>query len=189
MPRLTSHTSDSGFTVVELLVAVILTGVIGSVMVTGVVRSLQVTQEATDRVDALTEMQRAAERMARDIRGADPVIAADATTLRFVLFDDVTRRRITYTYDSGAGTIVQRTETFPTHTSTATSSDTTATVIDELTLATPSPFAYVMGDGTPWTSANVGEIARVQLLLRRTLESEPVELSTSTFLRNTLTTP
>lgn len=72
MRRLTPH-NQAGFTLVELLVAMLLLGVVGGVVLRSVVQSMRLTSETTERTNALTDIQRGLERVSRQIRTADPL--------------------------------------------------------------------------------------------------------------------
>lgn len=67
------QSDDEGFTLVEVLVAILLLGIIGGFVLTSVVQALQVTSETSERTDALTDVQRGLERVSRQIRTADPL--------------------------------------------------------------------------------------------------------------------
>ena len=58
-----------GMPTIGSLVAIVLMGIVGAITLGGVVRSLNVSAEATTRVDALTEVQRAVERISRRMAG------------------------------------------------------------------------------------------------------------------------
>ncbi|CAN5342810.1 hypothetical protein BH23ACT9_BH23ACT9_19450 [soil metagenome] len=184
--------SDAGFTLVELLVVIVLTGVIGATMVTSVVRSLDVTNRATSRVEALTDMQRALQRMSRNIRAAEPVspsrsalATATPTSLSFNVYDPVTRREITYTHTGDA--LTQSVRTFATHTATTPGAAVVTPVIGDLDQGAVPVFNYFTATGAPWTAGDpVAAIARVQIRLLRATADDVVEISSGTFLRNTL---
>lgn len=69
-----SRSDESGFSLVELLVVILLLGVVGSVVVTGLVSAMRHTQESQQRIEAMAELQRAAERITRELRAACPVM-------------------------------------------------------------------------------------------------------------------
>lgn len=183
---------DDGFTLVELLVVIVLVGIIGGTVVTSVVRSLDVTQRATSRVEALTDMQRAMERMSRNIRVAEPqgssplvLTAATGSSIAFTVFDPVTRREIVYTQTGDR--VVQLTRTFASHTATTAPAGATTTVIDGLDQGLTPVFGYFKDDGSALAATDgPADIVRVQIRLRRQTADDLVELSSSTFLRNTL---
>lgn len=65
---------DEGFTLVELLVVMLISGVVGTMVVTSFVGATRATERATARVDALNELRPAAERLTRDLRAASPLV-------------------------------------------------------------------------------------------------------------------
>lgn len=69
-------TSDeSGFTLVELLVVMLILGVVGTITVAGVVQGMQTSAHAQDRAEALANSQTVVERVSRELRAADPLCA------------------------------------------------------------------------------------------------------------------
>jgi prepilin-type N-terminal cleavage/methylation domain-containing protein len=77
---------DAGMTLIELLVTMILMGVIGSVVTAGVVSSMQDQRRAKSRLDAVSSTQRALERVTKDLRAADPLVAADARSVTTLVY-------------------------------------------------------------------------------------------------------
>jgi type II secretory pathway pseudopilin PulG len=65
---------ERGFTVVELLVVLLLTGVVGGIVTAAIVSSLRVTRDSDDRITALIDLQRGVERVGRELRAANPLI-------------------------------------------------------------------------------------------------------------------
>lgn len=68
---------EDGFTLVELLVVILLLGVVGSVVTAGLVSAMQHTRDSQERIYAMAELQRGAERITRELRAACPVMAID----------------------------------------------------------------------------------------------------------------
>lgn len=66
--------ASGGFTLIELLVVLLLTGVIGGIVTASLIRGLQTTDRADDRISATLDLQRAIERVGRELRAADPLI-------------------------------------------------------------------------------------------------------------------
>lgn len=64
------HEAEEGFSLVELLVVIVILGIVGTVTLTGLVRGLQTGAMADERIEAFTDLQRAAERTTRDLRRA-----------------------------------------------------------------------------------------------------------------------
>lgn len=93
------HGDDRGFTLVELMVAILILGIVGGVVVTSVVKALQVTTQANQRTTALTDIERGIERVSRQIRVADPLLidpdgACDSLASGPVCEDTVLQRRL-----------------------------------------------------------------------------------------------
>lgn len=65
---LESRRDQHGFSLVELLVVVLILGVVGGVTVTGLVRGFRTSAAADARIVAYTDLQRASERVSRDLR-------------------------------------------------------------------------------------------------------------------------
>jgi prepilin-type N-terminal cleavage/methylation domain-containing protein len=84
--RLAHRGDDSGMTLIELLVVMILMGVIGSVVTAGVVSAMQDQRRAQSRLDAITSTQRALERVTKDLRASDPLVAADARSVTTLVY-------------------------------------------------------------------------------------------------------
>jgi prepilin-type N-terminal cleavage/methylation domain-containing protein len=72
---------DSGVTLIELLVAVFLVGVVGSVVTAGIVTSMRTTRQDQARASSASQLRTALDRLTRDLRASDPLRAATATTL------------------------------------------------------------------------------------------------------------
>jgi prepilin-type N-terminal cleavage/methylation domain-containing protein len=72
---------DAGFTLVELLITMVILGIVGAMTVTIVTNTLQTTRAAQERSITITQAQTALERLARDIRTADPLVVAAANDM------------------------------------------------------------------------------------------------------------
>jgi prepilin-type N-terminal cleavage/methylation domain-containing protein len=68
------RSDQGGFTLVELLIAMLLFGIIGSVVTAGIVTSLQSAAATSARIDAVQELELAMQQIARDLRAADPLL-------------------------------------------------------------------------------------------------------------------
>lgn len=179
---------DGGFTLVELLVVMSLMLIVGGIVMNGIVSGLRASERARQRVIALTDLERAAERMARDLRFADPVDAASATSVIVNVLRDTggTRVRHRVTYTVAGGVITETREVYNPPSALGPSSTTTRTVIDDLDPGT-TVFGFVKADGQPWVSGTdpTSNLAEIQLDLRRRLPAQqPIEVQTSVFVRN-----
>lgn len=179
---------DAGFSLIELIVVMGIMLVVGGVVVSGIVSGLRATARGQARVEALTDLERAAERMARDLRFADPVDGAAATQVIVnVLRDDAgTQVRHRVTYAVAAGTITETRAIYDPPSAAAPTTTRTSTVIDGLDPATPV-FVFSDADGQVWVPGTdpLDDLAEIQLDLRRELpDQDPIEVETSVFVRN-----
>lgn len=179
---------ETGFTLVELLVVMALMLIVGGVVLNGIVSGLSAAERGRQRVIALTDLERAAERMARDLRFADPVDAATGTSVTVnVLRDDAgsqVRHRVTFTVAGGA--ITETRAIYDPPSAAVASSTNTRDVIADLDAGT-TVFAFFKADGQAWLSGTDAprELAEIQLDLRRELpDQDPIEVETSVFVRN-----
>jgi prepilin-type N-terminal cleavage/methylation domain-containing protein len=91
---------ESGLTLVELLVVVVILGVIGGFVTSTVITSLQATRKGEARVMALNDLQRGIERVGRELRAAEELQIAPGTDPSGNVGAQVVRngQRITYRY-------------------------------------------------------------------------------------------
>lgn len=73
LKRGTAAPDESGFSLVELLVAMLLVGVVGSVVLSSSIQALRVQSDTTARLDAMHELEVAIQRASRDLRAANPL--------------------------------------------------------------------------------------------------------------------
>jgi len=178
---------EAGFTLVELLVVMALMLIVGSVVVSGIVSGLRASERGRARVEALTDLELAAERLARDLRFADPVDAAsDTQVIVNVLRDDagtLVRHRVTFAV--AGGTITETRAVYDPPSSATATGTTVREVISDLDPAT-TVFAFGTADGQPWVPGDeLSDVAEIQLDLRRELpDQQPIEVETSVFVRN-----
>lgn len=69
---------DRGLTMVELLVALFLSALIGGAVVNSMSQATRAAQRSQNRITALAELQLAAHRMSRELRAANPITLAQA---------------------------------------------------------------------------------------------------------------
>lgn len=178
---------EGGFTLVELLVTIVVLGMVGSIVTSSLVGGMQATRRAEARVEALTDLQRAAERASRELRAACPVTDVDpddpdsATPdgdeghhVQVEVLRGGERRRFTYDLPVGSTSVEVREERFDTATSSwvTTRAGVLITGIDNRTgspaLAT---FRALDQDGQVTTVAQ--QVVSFELTLRRTLSDGP----------------
>lgn len=164
---------EGGFTLVELLVVITLLTVVGGIVTTSLVQAFRTSAAAQERIEALTELERAAQRITREARGAAPVTAATGDLLTVEVITDGARVRHSF---QRSGDAIRHTIT-----QVASGSTTTRPLIGDL--ASGATFSYLAADGNPPASA--ADVAKVVITLRRDLpRQDPIVISTSASLRN-----
>lgn len=109
---------EAGIGLVELMIVILILGVVGGITVTGLVQGMQTSNRIDARVETSTELQRAAERVARDLRRGvwtdiavlplppEPTgctyVSLDPDTLTLIVFDGPDRYRHVYTHAGDA---------------------------------------------------------------------------------------
>lgn len=116
--------AEDGFSLVELLVVIAISGIVGAVTLTGLVRGLQTGAMADERIEAFTDLQRASERITRDLRRAlwTDVSSSSATIpagclaldlepdeISIVVMEGTTRFRHTYAVVGGTMSMTRET--------------------------------------------------------------------------------
>lgn len=114
------HRSEDGVGIAELMIAVLIMGVVGAMVVSGLVSGLRTSSAAQARVESLTELETSLQRVARDVRGSCPVVAAAANDITVATYRQGLENRTRYwvsgadselrtqrlTYDATAGSWV-----------------------------------------------------------------------------------
>ena len=113
---------EDGFTLVELLVVVMLLSVIGGLVGTSLVTGMRVTSATQSRYDAIHDLQKGVDRLARELRAADPIwypapssgIPGEASAAMEIYRDPpafTIRERFTYTFCPAARKLFVRRQT------------------------------------------------------------------------------
>ena len=172
---------DSGFTLVELLITIVLMSVVSGVALTGLVQGLQTSDAAQRRIDAFDEVQIALERVARELRAADPVVSAAADVVVVQVHRGGTCTQHTFRFSGEALTSERRTSTDECATLGA---PVTQTVVDDLEIGSgASRFTYTTAEAAP--AATPADVQRIQVVLERTFRDQPaVTVTTLASVRN-----
>lgn len=177
--------AEQGFSLVELLVVMTLLLVVGGIVTTSVVSGLTASRRGQARVYALTDLETAGQRVAREARAAQPIIAASDNLLDLTVFRNDGRFRFRYELIGGE---LQETRTWY---ATPTASVPTWTygpraLISDLDQGGVPIFTFYRDDGSNWDVGDPpSQIARTRIRFRRDLpEQSPIEVETSVFVRN-----
>jgi type II secretory pathway pseudopilin PulG len=134
---------DEGSMLVEMLVGMVLMSIVGMLVLQGIVDGFRSQRILQNRSEALAEVRTASERLARDIRGANPVLSATGTTLqirRYAPNGDSVRMVWEITTTGGVTSLKKSVYTTPVG-STTEGPAVTTTALDKLT-ASVEPFTY-----------------------------------------------
>jgi type II secretory pathway pseudopilin PulG len=187
-------------TLIELLVVMILMGVIGSVVTAGVVSAMQDQRRAQSRLDAITSTQRALERVTKDLRASDPLVAADARSVTTLVYHGAACQQRRY-YVDATNQLVQEIAKYPASTTCANRTGALGTAITNVLVktivnTTAQPvFVYQRIDpaqaalvtvATPVTSTLVSLVDSVTINVKAGLKygQQPVVVQTAVDLRN-----
>lgn len=184
---------QAGFTLVELLVTMSLLLVVSAIVTSGVTQALAASRRGQARVYALTDLQKAGQRVIRELRAAYDFDQAtqDAVTV------DVLRNggREKHTFAVATNAVGERElwhtrsiyATVDATTPTSTSSSVLVGALDGAWLAANPLFTYERDDGSAWdvTAHALEEIARVNVTLVRDLpEQGNIRIETAVYVRN-----
>lgn len=204
---------EEGVGLVELLVAIFLMAIVGSVVVSGLVAGYRAQVFAQDRVDALTELQKTVQNIARDMRVADsrdvsrgPFRRAASTQIVFDVYRDGQRTELTLTVSGpdadGEYRIdeARRVWNLPVDMSTNPAPATTSTRPLALGLAAPTTPVFTFFDATgaamPLSSgavaaADLPRLAEVRMVVAAVTQAgdPPITVETTVTLRNVPANP
>lgn len=188
---------QGGFTLVELLVVMLIMGIVGGVVTTALVRGMQTSAVAQSRIQGLSDLQRGVERIARELRVADPLcltVGEEDTRLGASVYRAGKRYRYDF-YLQGSGDELELVQDVTEFSSPA---DTSGSVVAEGTFIAeagndlvtdaagdPLPlFEYFDQDGDPPITPQAA--AQVQVNLSKQVRGDdPLVVTTSVEVRNT----
>ena len=183
---------EEGFTLVELLVVIGLLSIIGTMVVSSVVTGLRTGRQAQDRVEAIAELQRGAEEVARELRVADPGTGDDPfvsfggtdvlVDVRRDMDADGTPDTVRHRFVVSGGDLLHCQQVYTPPGTPCTGTPTGRTVVEDVDTTTPV-FTLLDADGA--VVANTGDAATVRIVLVRQLaDSSDAQVTTSVTLRN-----
>jgi prepilin-type N-terminal cleavage/methylation domain-containing protein len=163
---------DSGYSLIELLVVIILLGVVGSIITTTLVSGMRSTRQTQNRAYSTENVQAQLERIARDIRVADPIRAASATSITLDNMRGAGPGCVRETWALSSGNLVRTAITFSAWAScsvypaTATPTSTvTQTVVSSIANGSTPIFAYKDASGAALASPTPSKVAVVHVVL------------------------
>lgn len=175
---------EAGMSVMELLVVIALMGIIGGYTTTAVVQGMRQSEQAQRHIDTLVELQKAAERVTRELRAACPIEGpVDPYATAVAVQRDGSWWR--YDFRQPLGTEELRLDRDVWSTSGSWVDDHDTVVIDGVGNrgASQPLFTYLQGDGS--TATTPQDVDRIEVTLRRDgLGASPVVVETSVEIRN-----
>jgi prepilin-type N-terminal cleavage/methylation domain-containing protein len=200
--RWTGQSSDdeAGLTLIELLVTMIIMGVIGAVVTAGIVTSLTDQRRERTRLDAVSGSQKVLERVTKDLRAANPLVAGDATSVTMLVYHGTACQQRRY-YVNASSQLIEEIASYPASATCSTRTGTLGTTSSFLLLAkvanasTDPVFSYrridpaqdaLVNVTAPVSAGLVQLVDSVTVSLKAGLKENqaPVSVSTSVDLRN-----
>lgn len=170
---------DGGFTLVELLVAIVLLGIVGGVTTTGLVQSFRTSERAQNRIQAFNELQIGMERITRELRAADPVVSAGGNEILLDVRRGGACIRHRFQYTSGAVRGGRST------TCSGAAIPMSSLIADVQNTAAQPVFSYLDERGVATTT--VEDMAAIRITFVRAIANQPaVELTSIVNVRNYL---
>jgi type II secretory pathway pseudopilin PulG len=187
-----SEGRQAGFSVVEMLVVTALTLIVGGIVLSSTISGFRTTQKQTSRVEALNDVKSVFQRLTRDIRGANPVIAAEANRIQVREIQSGVRRTLEWVLDGDQVVFLQ--EEVDHTTGVEVSPAVKRVVLRDVEMPAGTPvFRYFAADGSELAETAAGtypvdEIESVELALAVGIErsDETVEMSERITVRNQL---
>jgi type II secretory pathway pseudopilin PulG len=183
--------ADAGVSLIEVLVVVIMLGIVGGILTTTMISGMRTTRQEQNRSDSSSLVQTQLARLARDLRVADPIRAASATSMTVDVYRSGTCVRDTWTVASN--NLVLTAVTYPTWascknypTTAIATSSITKTIITGLDNGTTPVFAFQDATGATLSSPSPTAIYVVNISLSQAGQEgrAGVSYSTSVGVRN-----
>lgn len=184
MPNhLSSRRADSGFTLVELLVVIVLLGIAGTIFLTTVVGATQVDTRTRARADVQQEITLSMQRLTKQVRVAAPLVSvADHQLVADVYPTAAGTVRHRFTYTVATGQLTEQLQVFSPATSNTASSTTSRVLARDLQVTTPS-FAALDRAGVATTLPL--KVASINVRLTgKAKDGKALPVTTDVFLRN-----
>jgi len=163
---------DGGYSLIELMVVIILLGVVGSIITTTLISGMRSTRQAQNRAYSTENVQAQLERIARDIRVADPIRAASSTSITVDNERGTGPGCLRETWALTSGNLVRTAVTFSTwaacsvYPATAMpTSSVTQTVVSSIANGATPIFAYKDATGASMATPTTSKIAVVHVVL------------------------
>jgi prepilin-type N-terminal cleavage/methylation domain-containing protein len=191
---------EAGLTLIELLVTMIIMGVISAVVTAGIITSLTDQRRERTRLDAVSGSQRVLERVTKDLRAANPLVAGDATSVTMLVYHGTACQQRRY-YVNASSQLVEEIASYPASTTCLNRTGTLGTASSFVLLAkvanasTDPVFSYrridpaqdaLVSVTAPVSAGLVQLVDSVTVSLKAGLKENqaPVSVSTSVDLRN-----
>lgn len=193
MTKMLRKPSDqSGFTLVEMLITVVLTSIVGAIVTSVMINSMRTAQWQQEETRALGQAKVAMERMTRDVRGANSLTATTPRTVSLVETHDGVRKFVSLAVlTSGDTSEIRRTEV---RRVLATGAETTSvrTVLGGLAVGrSDAVFTYTDGGGVALPQALDGSFPHgdvrtigIRVLMKRESGGKKQELYQLVSIRN-----
>lgn len=192
--------AEAGYTLIELLVVLVILGIIGTIVTSTIVNSMQATRREQDRVFTVATAQTALERLSRDVRTADPLVAANLNDVTMLVYRDGHCQQRHWWVDANSNLNMSIAQWTAASTSCSTRSGGTDPLVTQVVMtnagvdSTTLIFRYwsenvdnSLTEVTPPVPSNMlTRIDRVELSIKGLLRENgsPVLLTSSTDLRN-----
>jgi type II secretory pathway pseudopilin PulG len=145
---------DAGYSLIELLAVMFMVGIIGTVVGMAIILGLRSTRQQQNRSTVVSQVQTALDRMERDLRTADPLQTATATSISMTVNRLAGCLVKTYSLNTGTGTLTEAQSNCSGGTST------TRTLVTGLTNnATSNPLFTYYGATCPATGVAAGSVS------------------------------